>query len=144
MGWMLARGVPRAVLMFAMAGLILPLVGLGNWRLRFPAGVEAALLFAPAMFSVLLLSSAMVMLLNIAVVATMNERGANTLMVPLVNLLSGSIVPLPFFPDWIQWLLFIQPFAGLFYNPYRIYFGQLYGHAAIASVVQQLMCTPII
>jgi len=144
MGWMLARVVPRAVLMFAMAGLILPLVGLGNWRLRFPAGIEAMLLFAPAMLSVLLLSSAMVMLLNIGVVATMNERGANTLMVPLVNILSGSIVPLPFFPDWIQWLLFIQPFAGLVDIPYRIYFGNLSGIAAIAGVVQQLVWTAIL
>jgi ABC-2 type transport system permease protein len=144
MGWMLARVVPRAAMMFVMAGLILPLVGLGSWRLRFPIGVEAALLFAPAMLSVLLLSSAMVMLLNIGVVATMNERGPNHLMVPLVNILSGSIVPLPFFPDWIQWLLFIQPFAGLVDIPYRIYFGNLSGISAIAGVVQQLIWTAIL
>ena len=144
MGWMLARVVPRAAMMFVVAGLILPLVGLGSWRLRFPIGVESALLFAPAMLSVLLLSSAMVMLLNIGVVATMNERGPNHLMVPLVNILSGSIVPLPFFPDWIQWLLFIQPFAGLVDIPYRIYFGNLSGIAALAGIIQQLVWTAIL
>jgi ABC-2 type transport system permease protein len=144
MGWMLARMVPRAALMFVMAGLILPIVGLGNWRLRFPTGIEAALLFTPAMLSVLLLSSAMVMLINIAVVAAMNERGANTLMVPLVNILSGAIVPLPFFPNWMQWILFIQPFAGLVDIPYRIYFGNLSGIAALAGLVQQLIWTAVL
>lgn len=144
MGWMLARMVPRAALMFLLSGLILPLVGLGNWRLRFPAGLEAALLFTPAMLSVLLLSSAMVMILNIAVVVTMTERGANSFMAPLVNILSGSIVPLPFFPNWIQWILFLQPFAGLVDIPYRIYFGNLTGIAALAGLVQQLIWTAII
>jgi ABC-2 type transport system permease protein len=144
MGWSLARVVPRAALMFLMAGLILPLVGLGNWRLRFPTGIEAALLFTPAMLSVLLLSSAMVMILNIAVVVTMTERGANSFMAPLVNILSGSIVPLPFFPNWIQSILFLQPFAGLVDIPYRIYFGNLTGIAALAGLVQQLIWTAII
>jgi ABC-2 type transport system permease protein len=144
MGWMLARLVPRAALMFAMAGLVLPIVGLGNWRLRFPTGLEAGLLFAPAMLSVLLLSSAMVMLINIATVASMTERGINTLMVPLVNIFSGSIVPLLFFPDWMQWALFLQPFAGLVDIPYRIYFGNLTGIGALAGIVQQLVWTAIL
>jgi len=144
MGWMFARLVPRAVLMFAMAGFVLPVVGLGDWRLRFPTGLEAGLLFAPAMLSVLLLSSAMMILINIATVASMTERGINTLMVPLVNILSGSIVPLLFFPDWMQWILFIQPFAGLVDIPYRIYFGNLTGIGAIAGIVQQLVWTAIL
>jgi len=141
---MLARLVPRAALMFVMAALILPIVGLGDWRLRFPTGIEATLLFAPAMLSVLLLSSAMVMLINVAVVASMSERGANTLMVPLVNILSGSIVPLPFFPDWMQRILFLQPFAGLVDIPYRIYFGNLTGLGALAGIIQQIIWTAIL
>jgi ABC-2 type transport system permease protein len=144
MGWMLARLIPRAALMFTMAGLILPLVGLGDWRLRFPTGIEAGLLFAPAMLSVLLLSSALTMLINIAVVASMTERGANSLMPPLVNILSGSIVPLPFFPNWMQWPLFLQPFAGLVDIPYRIYFGNLRGIGALAGLTQQLIWTAIL
>lgn len=144
MGWMLARVVPRAVLMFAMAGLLLPILGLGAWRLQLPINIEAALLFALAMLSVLILSSAMVMLINIATVASMTERGVNILMVPLVNILSGSIIPLPFFPDWMQWPLFLQPFAGLVDIPYRIYFGNLADFAAVAGLVQQLIWTAIL
>jgi ABC-2 type transport system permease protein len=102
------------------------------------------LLFAPAILSVLLLSSAMVMLINIAMVVSMTERGINTLMVPPVNILSGSIIPLPFFPDWMQWPLFLQPFAGLVDIPYRIYFGNLAGVGALAGIIQQLVWTAIL
>ena len=47
-GWMLARALPRAVLMVLAAGIVLPLVGLEDWAWRPPSGVTAALLFVPA------------------------------------------------------------------------------------------------
>lgn len=142
--WMLARVVPRAILMFAMAALLLPLVGLGHWRLRLPSGVEAGTLFAFAMVSVVLLSSAFTMLINITVVATMSDRGANTLAASVVTLLSGSIVPLQFFPDWAQRILFIQPFAGLLDIPNRIYFGNLAGGVALMGLIQQIFWTALL
>ena len=39
---------------------------------------------------------------------------------------------------------FLQPFAGLVDIPYRIYFGNLSGIAAIAGVAQQLVWTAIL
>ena len=45
LGWMLARALPRAVLMLLVAGIVLPLVGLDDWAWQPPAGVAAALLF---------------------------------------------------------------------------------------------------
>src|SRR4030095_16453817 len=47
-GWMLARALPRAVLMVLAAGVVMPLVGLGAWAWRPPSSVAAALLFVPA------------------------------------------------------------------------------------------------
>jgi len=136
-----ARTVPRAMLMFVFAILILPLIGLGAWRLRLPHGIEAAVLFAAAMLCVVLLASSFIMLINIVIVHTVSDRGANALAAPLVNILSGAIVPLPFFPGWVQPLLFLQPFAGLVDIPYRIYFGNLTGIAAAAGLLQQVVWT---
>ncbi|MGO9606141.1 MAG: ABC transporter permease [Candidatus Binataceae bacterium] len=138
MAWMVARVVPRAAMMFTLAAVILPLAGLGQWRLRMPASIEAAALFASAMVLTVLLSSAILMLINILVVATMSERGANALATQLVTILSGSLVPLPFFPDWMQRFLFLQPFAGLVDIPYRIYVGNLSGAIAFAGLSQMI------
>jgi len=144
MAFMSARAAPRAAMMFALASLMLPLIGFGAWRLRAPATTEAALLFIPAMVAVVLLSSAFMMLINIATVVTMSDRGANALAVPLVIALSGSIVPLPFFPEVMQRFLFLQPFAGLVDIPYRIYFANLSGAVALAGLIQMLTWTAVL
>ncbi|HSR58433.1 MAG TPA: hypothetical protein VLL57_09595, partial [Candidatus Binataceae bacterium] len=118
--------------------------GLGDWRLRMPVSPASALLFVAAMACVVMLSSAFVMLINIMTVVTLSDRGANALAVPLVIVLSGSIVPLPFFPNWMQPFLFLQPFAGLVDIPYRIYFGNLAGWIALAGMAQALVWTAVI
>jgi ABC-2 type transport system permease protein len=55
----------------------------------------------------------------------------------LVNLLSGLIVPLAFFPDWLRPWLRAQPFAGLIDIPFSIYFGGLSGWSAIGAIATQ-------
>ena len=139
-----ARTLPRAMLMFAFAIVVLPLLGLGAWRLRLPHDIEAAIFFIAAMLGVVLLASAFVMLLNIMIVHTVSDRGANAVAPPLVNIFSGAIVPLPFFPGWAQPLLFLQPCAGLIDIPYRIYFGNLTGIAAAAGLLQQIVWTSLL
>ena len=66
--WTLARLAPRAVPMFLLAGLILPLTGLGAWGLTAPASLAAALLFAVSISLTLLLSAAMTLVINVIVV----------------------------------------------------------------------------
>lgn len=144
MAWMIARALPRALMMFAFACLIVPLLGMSDWRLRLPATPEAAALFIGAMAVTVMLSSAMVMFLNLGCVITLSERGVNSLVVPFVLILSGNLVPLPFFPNWIQPLLFAQPFAGLVDIPYRIYFGGLTGGIALAGIAQMLAWTIVL
>ncbi|MFZ0660009.1 MAG: hypothetical protein WBE78_18265 [Candidatus Binataceae bacterium] len=142
--WMIARAVPRCVLMFIFAILIVPILGMGDWRLRLPATPEAAALFIGAMIVVVMLSSAFIMFVNLGCVITLSERGANALIVPFVLVFSGTLVPLPFFPTWMQPFLFAQPFAGLVDIPYRIYFGGLTGWIALAGITQMLAWTIVL
>jgi len=93
---------------------------------------------------VVTLSSAMVMLLNIAVVAILNDRGVNSLLSPLVIVFSGNLIPLTIFPDWMHVALFVQPFAGLVDIPFRIYTGNLTGGAAWAGIALQALWTIVI
>jgi ABC-2 type transport system permease protein len=135
---MAARVLPRAALMLLLAAGILPLVGLGRWGLHPPPSVGAGLLFAASLGAVLLLSAAIQNLLTNLIVSSLTDRGANNLASPIVNVLSGSIVPLAFFPDWMVPALRLQPFAGLVDTPFRIYLGELTGTAALAGIGLQL------
>ncbi|MBX3503440.1 MAG: ABC transporter permease [Alphaproteobacteria bacterium] len=144
LGWMLARALPRALLMVLAAGIILPLVGLDEWAWRPPASVTAALLFIPAFVLMTALAAAVLMLANVVVAASLNERGVNSILTPLVIVLSGSLLPLNFYPDaWQSWL-HLQPLAGIVDIPFRIYFADLAGGAAAQGLALQAGWTAVL
>ena len=127
----------RATPMLVMTGIVLPSLGLGKWGLGPPSGISALLLFLVSMVLVVALSSAFSTLLDVLVVMTLNERGVNILVAPLSIVFSGSLVPLPLLPEWMQPFMQYQPFAGLVDIPFRIYGGHLGGWSAIAALGRQ-------
>ena len=138
--WRVANATLRAVPMFGIAALLLPVIGLRAWAWQPPATLLASLMFALSITLTVLLSSTFTVLLNCAVVALKTRRASN--LAPLfVNSLSGMVVPLVLLPAWAQGFLFWQPFAGLVDIPYRIYFGNLAGNAAFAGLFAQALWT---
>ena len=127
----------RAVPMVITAGVLLPLLGMSEWGLSAPASSASAALFLVSMGLVIALSSAIATLMEVLTVATLSERGVNTLIGPLIIILSGSLVPLPLYPEWLQPALRLQPLAGLLDTPLRIYTGHLATMDALASLVRQ-------
>lgn len=133
-GWMTARIAPRVALMILAAGIALPLLGLGDWAWQPPAGLSAGLLFLLSLALAVALSTAVVMLINIVVAATLDSRGVNTLVMPVVVVFTGSLLPLPLYPEAVRTLLFLQPLAGIIDIPNRIYSGALAGGMAWAGI----------
>jgi ABC-2 type transport system permease protein len=140
-GWMTARVVPRVALMALAVGIVLPLIGQSEWAWQPPPSASAALLFILSLALATTLSCAVVMLINIVVAATLNARGVNTLAMPVVIVFSGSLLPLPLFPDAIRAALFVQPLAGILDIPNRIYSGALTDLAAWAGLGLQAFWT---
>ncbi len=97
LAWRVANVSLRAGPVFVLAGLILPLTAMADWRWRLPASTSAALLFVVSIVLTALLSSAMTVMLNIVVTAVKTPRVSGFAM-GFVNLLSGLIIPLALFP----------------------------------------------
>lgn len=129
----------RALPMVIVAGVVLPALGLSRWALSAPGGTIAAALFGLSLVLMIALASAFSTLIDVLVVATLSERGANTFVAPIAIVFSGNLVPLPLLPDWLQPLVRHQPFAGLLDFPLRIYSGQLAGQAALGALEQQVI-----
>lgn len=129
----------RALPMVIVAGVVLPALGLWRWALSAPGGTIAAALFGLSLVLMIALASAFSTLIDVLVVATLSERGANTFVAPIAIVFSGNLVPLPLLPDWLQPLVRHQPFAGLLDFPLRIYSGQLAGQAALGALEQQVI-----
>lgn len=115
----------RMLPMLLVAYFGLPLVGLGEWALPWPASTASGALFLVSVLATLVLSAALTMVMHVALMWTISGEGFNRLMPGLVPLLSGLVVPLPLFPDWLQPVLFWQPFRGLADVPFRIYSGHI-------------------
>ncbi len=128
LAWSVARVLPRAGADGGVRGrACCRSSGLGRWGLAPPPTLAAAAWFALSLVGLVLLSASITLLINVILTATLNDRGPNTLVAPIVNLFSGMVVPLAFFPDaWRPWLRG-QPFAGLIDIPFSIYFGGLIG-----------------
>ena len=127
----------RAIPMVILAAFLLRLVGASKWALNPPASVNAAVVFVVSMVLVVALSAAVSMIMDIIAVATLSDRGPSALIGPFIIVLSGNLIPLPLFPDWMQVFLRLQPFAGLLDTPFRIYSGHLTGADAAFALARQ-------
>jgi len=137
LAWSIARVLPRALLMGFFAAVALPLVGLGRWGLPAPPSLAAGVLFAVSALAMMLLSAAITLLVNIAMTAMLTDRGIASLTAPIVNLFSGMVVPLAFFPDAVRPWLRLNPCAGLVDIPFSIYFGGIAGPGALWAIALQ-------
>ena len=131
--WRLAMTAPRCLLMLVVAVGILPLVGLGEWALGAPAGVEAAGLYLLATALALLLGVAVTEVLVSLMFWTVSSEGARYILPSIIWFGGGMVVPLPLLPDGLATVLGYLPFAGLMDIPFRIYVGHLAGGGGVAA-----------
>lgn len=115
-----ARTAPtllRAVPMFVIAGLF--------FGLQAPPSLAHGLAWAVATLCALLLSAAFSTLITLSLLWTISGEGVSRLVPSLVFIFSGMLLPLPLFPDWMQPLLAILPFSGIYDAPFRVYMGHI-------------------
>ena len=144
LAWRTAPTILRAVPMCVFATVVLPLIGLGEWRLASPPSVAAAVAFAITLVCTLFLGCALTTLTHITLLWTISGEGAVILLTTLATFLSGMIVPLPLFPEWIQPIVQALPFAGLVDLPFRVFTGHIPAAGAIAVVRHQIVWTLIL
>jgi ABC-2 type transport system permease protein len=141
LAWRTAPTLLRAVPIFLLAMLVLPLIGLGEWRLGAPPSVLSALAWIACMIGAIALTSALSTLLNISLLWTIAGDGVVTLVTGLVVLLTGMVIPLPLFPAWAQPILRALPFAGIVDLPFRVYTGNIPASGAGWVLMHQLLWT---
>jgi ABC-2 type transport system permease protein len=138
-----APTVLRVVPMTIFAMVVLPLIGLDEWRLA-PPTLAAGLAFACALVFAVVLGCAITALINISLLWTLSGEGIVMVTTSAVSLLSGMIVPLPLFPDWAQSVIQWLPFAGLADLPFRVYTGNIPLDALALVLARQLGWTVVL
>ncbi|MCU0552497.1 MAG: ABC-2 family transporter protein [Leptolyngbya sp. Prado105] len=135
--------VLRALPLLAITILLFPQIGLSHWALTLPS-IASLIAFLLALIGAILLSAAMTMVLTVSMMWTLSGEGLNQLAPTLVSVLSGMLVPLPFFPDWLQPILAILPFSGLLDQPFRLFTGNLPPEAIFGVLAHQVIWSTLL
>ena len=96
-----------------------------GYGLGLPASFGAFLRFLLSLVLALLVMASLNMMVYVASLFTISGDGLRILFCSIVEVLSGQIIPLPFFPEHVQRILEWNPFASTGNFPFRIYSGNL-------------------
>jgi len=109
------------------------------YGITLPPNPGAALLFPVSMalgFGVMIAFS---MLVYISAFFTISPMGIRILATSVMEFLAGALIPIPFFPVWLQTVLYALPFASMQSTPYLIYTGHLALSEALERTGLQLL-----
>ena len=90
-----------------------------------PASFPHFLLFLVSLGFGTLLVTALTVFYPIVMLTTMNEKGIVNLIITVADILSGIVVPIPFFPKFLQVISSLLPFQYISDLPFRIYVGNI-------------------
>ena len=130
----LSRAVLRCVPILLVAAL-LP----APFSLSPPPNWQTGGLFLISLGLGFLVMVAFSMLIYISAFYTISARGIRILASSVVEFLSGSLIPIPFFPEVIQPLFYALPFSSMQNTPFLIYVGHLGGVDALGAMALQLV-----
>lgn len=108
------------------------------YNLGLPVTLSNFILFLITLVVGALLMTAIVTLYHILMLYTLDEKGITNIFIVLADILSGLVVPIPFFPDWLQKITTYLPFRYVSDLPFRLYTGNISIYDGIIGLIVQL------
>lgn len=68
-----------------------------------------------------------------------NVWSVNTIKNVIVNVLSGTMIPLWFLPSWMEGLINLTPFSSIYFIPVQIYLGNAAGMELLEMLIKQVV-----
>ena len=130
LAYRLSRAVLRCFPILLMAAFL-------PYGIALPPSPAAGMLFLLGMVLGLFVTVAFTMLIYSLTFFTISPAGIRMVALSALEILSGSILPIPFFPKGLQGVLEILPFAAMQNVPLRIYSGDISGNEAIRALSLQ-------
>lgn len=130
----LSRVVLRCVPILAVVAL-LP----APYGIRLPQSPQAFLMFLFSMALGFLVLVAFNMLVYISAFYTISPMGIRILVTSVLEFLCGAVIPIPFFPEWLQPFMYALPFGSMQNTPFLIYVGHLAPAEGIDAMGLQLI-----
>lgn len=119
------RAVAMRIAPTVLRAIPLVIIAMPFFGMKPPASAGSGLAWAAAMIGALAVGCAITNLISVSLFWTISGEGASRLIPIAVWMFSGSIIPLPLLPGWVQNILYALPFRDLVDTPFRLYLGHI-------------------
>lgn len=109
------------------------------YRISLPASFEHFILFLSTMTAGTLLMTSIIALYPIITMHTLNEKGVVGIIISISDIFSGLVVPIPFFPKFLQTISKCMPFQYVSDLPFRIYVGNIGLQEGLIGLIIQII-----
>lgn len=109
------------------------------YNLGGPSSFYALILFMISLFIGTLLITAISVFYPIVMLTTLNEKGIVNIIVVVADILSGVVVPVPFFPKVLKIISSYLPFQYVSDLPLRLYVGNIGINSGIKMIIIQVV-----
>lgn len=114
------------------------------YKISLPASLPHFLVFLITLIAGTLLMTTIITLYPIITMHTLSEKGVVGIIIAMAEILSGIVVPIPFFPKFLQIISKYLPFQYVSDLPFRIYVGNIEISKGIEGLLIQMIWIIII
>jgi ABC-2 type transport system permease protein len=133
----LAQDVGRAIAALLLRGVTIMLICAMLFRISAPSSLLQWVALAVSMTLGLLISFSFRFIVNLAAFWSPDARGIGRFAFTVAVFASGFLMPLRFFPDWLQTALSFTPFPHIVNTIIEVYIGSLEGSDLLEALLQQ-------
>ncbi len=109
------------------------------YRMSLPASPLHFLMFIITLIVGALLMTSIIVLYPVITMHTLNEKGVVATIIAIADIFSGVVVPIPFFPKFLQVISSILPFQYVSDLSFRLYVGNISLTEGIYGLLIQLV-----
>lgn len=109
------------------------------YNLDLNTTLSTLILFIISMILSSLLMTSLVLLYHVICLFTLDEKGVVNIFMVVADILSGLVIPVPFFPKFLQNISNILPFRYISDFPFRLYVGNISNYEGIIGIVAQII-----
>lgn len=138
-GFWFAQDVGRAFAALLLRGVTIILISSLIFQIKVPSSLEQVLAVLVSMALALTISFAFRFIVNLAAFWSPDARGFARFAFVIGMFASGFLMPLRFFPDWVQQILNLTPFPHIMNTIIEIYVGSYSGAKLLEALLLQTL-----
>jgi len=138
-GFWLARDLGRAAYYVVFRAAPVLIAGQLMFGMHWPSSLTGWLAFSVSCALAIVVSFGWRFLLNVSAFWTTDARGLGAVAGAITLFLGGFVVPIRYFPDWLQPVVLSLPFASIVQTPADLFVERVQGIGVFGLLAQQLV-----